>query len=374
MSKDIRKATWLELFFDLVFVVAIAKAVHTLGHVHDGHLSAETYLKYVLIMVPVWWAWTGHTLLSNRFDCDTTVQRLMTLAQMACAASMAVFISDDFDPNYRGFLLSYGASRAVLILMYWRAASTVSGDRRAVARFLGNGFTIGLGISLASLMFDGVWRYAVLYLGIAVDIAFPIVSRRRLASAPVNEHHLPERFGLLTIILLGESVASLVATVTGLGLTTATAVAAFAGFSLTAAIWWTYYENLERRIYGRDLGTGQMVIYLHLLIYLGLGGLANTIRFAIEPVLAPGDYKLLAGVSTTVFIVATQLLYLYYHPRVERGPLWVEAAVFFGLLTAVLMYAPSPLVLLCLLAGLFCAYAIGDALRRRAGPGEAAPS
>ena len=112
MEVQTRKATWLELFYDLVFVVAIAKAVHTLGHVHDGHIAADTYGKYVLIMVPLWWAWTGHTLFSNRFDTDDTLQRLMTLAQMACAASMALFISTDFEPNYRGFLLSYVIARA----------------------------------------------------------------------------------------------------------------------------------------------------------------------------------------------------------------------------------------------------------------------
>ena len=54
MKNEIRKATWLELFYDLVFVVAIAKAVHTLGHAHDGHIGAEVYVKYVLIMVPLW--------------------------------------------------------------------------------------------------------------------------------------------------------------------------------------------------------------------------------------------------------------------------------------------------------------------------------
>ena len=111
MAAVVRRATWLELFYDLVFVAAIARAVHALGHVHDGHIAAEYYVKYVLIMVPLWWAWTGHTLFANRFDTDDSPQRLMTFAQMACAISLAVFIDPDFDPHYRGFLFSYVAFR-----------------------------------------------------------------------------------------------------------------------------------------------------------------------------------------------------------------------------------------------------------------------
>ena len=123
-EQTVRKATWLELFYDLVFVVAIAKAVHALGHAHEGHIPAEYYAKYVLMMVPLWWAWTGHTLFANRFDTDDTLQRLMTFGQMACAISLAVFVDPDFDEHYRGFLFSYAAFRGLLVLMYLRSTAT----------------------------------------------------------------------------------------------------------------------------------------------------------------------------------------------------------------------------------------------------------
>ena len=60
MSTIVRKATWLELFFDLIFVVAVAQATHALGHVHHGHLEAVSYLKYVLIMLLLWWVWKSY--------------------------------------------------------------------------------------------------------------------------------------------------------------------------------------------------------------------------------------------------------------------------------------------------------------------------
>jgi len=371
MEVQTRKATWLELFYDLVFVVAIAKAVHTLGYAHDGHIAVDLYGKYVLIMVPLWWAWTGHTLFSNRFDTDDTLQRLMTLAQMACAASMAFFISTDFEPNYRGFLLSYVALRGLLVLMYWRAAAT-SGNGAVLARYLAHAFTFGLLISLSSLFFDSPWNYVVMYAGIFVDILMPLVLRGHLARVPVQGHHLPERFGLLTIILLGESVASLVSTLAGVPLTTNAQITALAGFVWTAAIWWIYFENLEHRIYGRALGTGQTVIYLHLAIYIALGGIANTIRFAVDPALTLADYKWLAGVSTVVFVIALEWLHLTYYPKTERRQLLRNGVALLCVVIVAIWLSPSIEVTILSLAAIFVIYTVNDAIRRRGSPGHTA--
>jgi low temperature requirement protein LtrA len=211
MSSDLRKATWLELFYDLIFAVAIAKATHILGHSHQGHIAAELYLKYILIMIPLWWAWTGYTLFVNLYGGDDTLQRLMALSQMACAIALSMFIDPNFDLNYRGFLLSYVAFRSLLILLHWRAASLMTQGDQA-GRYLAKGFAIGVLISLSSLAFRGIWKYVVLYLGIAFDMSVPLYGRRRLKTIPAEGHHLPERYGLFTIILLGESITNLAIT------------------------------------------------------------------------------------------------------------------------------------------------------------------
>ena len=205
-----RRATWLELFFDLIFVVAIAKAAHVLLHVHDGHISTEIYLKYILIMIPIWWAWTGATMFANRFECDDIFQRLLNFLQMFCVIILASHINTDFDTYYRGFLFSYVAIRALTVLMYLRA-SQINADTKSVSNFLALSFSIGILISLSSLFFDGILRYILLYAGIVFDLIMPLIGKKRLQDTPVHAHHLPERFGLLTIILLGESVVSLTA-------------------------------------------------------------------------------------------------------------------------------------------------------------------
>jgi low temperature requirement protein LtrA len=363
MSNEFRKATWLELFFDLIFVVAVAKAAHALGHVHHEHIEAASYLKYVLIMVPLWWAWTGHTLFANRYDMDDVVQRLLTLAQMACAISLSVFIDPNFDPNYVGFLLSYATFRGLLVLMYWRTVILLP-EKREVALYLAKVFAVGVLISLASLGFDGVWKYIVLYLGIAFDIIMPVLGRQHLKALPVEPHHMPERFGLLTIILLGESIVLLVSTFEQTAWSGAVLAAGLSGFVLAAAVWWIYFENLEGYIYGRRLETGQATIYLHLFIYIGLGGIANVIRFAIAPELTLYDYKLLAGTSTVCFMLALQLLHFAYHPLEIRRALLTNAGTFYVLLAMLLLIAPTVLTVMLGLSALFVVYALGDAVKR----------
>lgn len=83
---SMRHATWLELFFDLVFVVAVAELAQGLG----DDLSFDGLLHFSVLFLPVWWSWIGATYYSNRFDSDSTLQRVLTFGQMAAAAAMAV--------------------------------------------------------------------------------------------------------------------------------------------------------------------------------------------------------------------------------------------------------------------------------------------
>jgi low temperature requirement protein LtrA len=77
-----RRATWLELFFDLIFVVALHDAGEILSETHDGHIAPQQFLHFVLVFLPLWWIWAGHTIYANRFDTDSRQHRLSTLLIM----------------------------------------------------------------------------------------------------------------------------------------------------------------------------------------------------------------------------------------------------------------------------------------------------
>ena len=356
---DNRKATWLELFFDLIFVVAIAKAAHVVQHQHHGHIDVATYLKYALIMIPIWWAWVGATLYANRFDCDDIWQRLMSFGQMFCVVILAAHISTDFDSYYKGFLLSYAGIRLITILMYLRASLT-SAQTKAVSNFLALSFTVGILISLSSLFFEGPLRYILLYAGIGFDMIMPLIGHKRLKAMPVHAHHLPERFGLLTIILLGESVLSLATSFGMLEWTTPSLIMAGCGFAVACGLWWIYFNSIERGVVGRNLGHGQNIIYSHLLIYSGLGAVAAVIHFAVIPELTLLDYKILSAVGILGFMVGLQFLHMSYNQGSERKSALINAALFNVSFIAMLVLAPTIFIVMVGTTTLVLAYAALD--------------
>lgn len=297
----IKRANWLELFFDLVFVFAIAKATHVLVHLHDGHVSLAQYGIFILIMIPVWWAWTGHTMFATRFDTEDTAQRLLTLAQMLAAVFLAAFISPDFDANYHGFLFSYVVIRVLLILMYVRATRFIP-EAVPICKQLGTGFSFGLLVSLGSLLVEPPWRYLLLYAGIAIEIITPILSRSTLRLVPVKSHHMPERFGLLTIILFGESVVAIAAKLGDLDWTVLTPFAAINGFIAMCAAWWLYFDTHDELVVGQNVGTGQRIVYWHLGVYCGLSIISAAIGFSISGELGITDHLLMVAAGLALFL------------------------------------------------------------------------
>lgn len=124
---------------------------------------------------------------------------------------MTASLSVNFDQYYMPFLIGYVGLRAMTAIQYLMINKNEAADRKGTARYLGSRFWIGLVISSLSLFFDSWMRYIVLYAGITVDILLPLVGRKYLVKSPINTHHLLERFSLFTLILLGESVVSILA-------------------------------------------------------------------------------------------------------------------------------------------------------------------
>src|SRR3954452_6138444 len=115
---DDRRATWLELFFDLVFVAAVGQLANGLAH----EPTVERFFEFLGLFVPVWWAWMGFTFYANRFDTDDLVYRVMTLLAMFGVAVLATTIPSTFEGATTGFPLAYVAVRLVLVGLYARAS------------------------------------------------------------------------------------------------------------------------------------------------------------------------------------------------------------------------------------------------------------
>ena len=236
-----RPTSWLEFFFDLVFVVAIDQLARRLMHGVDAH---ET-LVYLTLYAPVWWAWVGFVVYTDRFGTDDISDRLMTLAQIAAAlviAASAMHATSDRAPS---FAIAYGAFRVILAARYAMAAYYVREARRECTRE-----SIGIGIAgviwIASAAVPAPWRFWMWGLGFVIDLLTPFVSPRLHEIVPPDPDHIEERFGTFINISLGEGFIGLVESMrdqpwSPAVLTTAT-LSLIVGFS----IWWGYFDALDQ--------------------------------------------------------------------------------------------------------------------------------
>lgn len=264
-----RRATWLELFFDLIFVVAIAQ----LAHNFQADFSFFGLIKLAILFIPVWWCWIGATFYDTRFDNDGLVDRLITLLQMAIAATLSANIHHGLDSSSVGFALSYIAFRIVLIAQYLHAGYHVP-EARILTNWYGMGFMGSILFWLASIFVPLPWRLVFWGIGLIVDFATPLTAGQRVAKIPPDLAHTTERIGLFTIIVLGESIVAVVGGVAERTWTPVSIAIALLGLSIAFSFWWMYFDTVDGSPL-QGMRTGNMAIaltwlYSHLPLAIGL--------------------------------------------------------------------------------------------------------
>jgi low temperature requirement protein LtrA len=239
-----RHATWLELFFDLVFVVIISQ----LSHFLLDELSLLRFLEFLFLFIPVWWAWIGVTFYSTRFYSDDIGHRLLLLLQMGGAGAMAVNISGAFNNNFSGFALSYAFMRFILIVEYIRVykvniIKTSISPKPLLKRYI-SGFSIAALIwFISAFVTTSETRIGLWIIGLIIDFATPITAGKLHSQFAPNISHLPERMGLFTLIVLGESIVSIVIGMTDQQWNLYSVIVSSLGLCISFSLWWLYFDS-----------------------------------------------------------------------------------------------------------------------------------
>jgi low temperature requirement protein LtrA len=266
-----RHATWLELFFDLVFVVAITQ----LSDKFSDHLTLTGMWQFLALFIPVIWAWGGHTVYATRFDSDDLVHRILTFVIMFAAAIMTVQIPRAFGEGANGFAVGYILARVTLLLLYLRVLFIPTVKHMTWLYLIG--FGLGVSCWCISLFVEPPIKFYLWALGIAVDFLTPTLGKKRILSKlPVDTRHIPERFGLFTIIVLGECVAAVVLGLTHSNLHWQAMLASIMSFVLATLIWLQYYSYMQAANYKCSLNSGQSFIFIHFplvisIVIIGVG-------------------------------------------------------------------------------------------------------
>ncbi|MEU8639472.1 low temperature requirement protein A [Amycolatopsis sp. NPDC048633] len=311
-------ASNLELFFDLAYVLV----VNELAVAFLKHLTWSGLGTFVALFVAIWMSWVGFTLYANRFDTDDVLFRIgklaATLSIAGCAASAATATSSFSTP----FAVCFLAGRVILLVLHVRAWRHVPDARSTISVYL---VTIAVSSVLwtVSLAFDGPARYWLWGAAVAVDAIGPVIATWRDNHLPLHMEHLPERFGLFVILVLGEAVGGAAIGVRDAEWDASAVAVGVAGFVIAAAMWWIYFDTaaavgaaaLRRRDDESDDGAPaderhDLFVYGHLPLALGIVMAGVGIE---ELVLHPGaalpsaaGWILAAGV--TLFLTGTALV------------------------------------------------------------------
>ncbi|MEZ4400704.1 MAG: low temperature requirement protein A [Kofleriaceae bacterium] len=303
-----KRATWLELFYDLVFVAAFIQ----LGTALSERVSPAGYGGFALVFAAIWVAWTGFTYYVNRFTVDDFAHRLLAFAQMFAVVAMAVTAPEVLDGDPHRFALAFAVALAIIAVLYLRAYRQVPAGR-PYARYWGTSFAVGavaLAIS-AAVPTPVTWGLWAVGLGWVLTAPFRAAGRALTAAEPPDEEHVSERYGLLTLIVIGESFVKVVTGLEAGGGALGPIVQASLALLITCSIWWIYFDDVAgSRL--RDHAMAPMFwLYGHLPLQLSITATGVAIKKIVLFDLgapAPAAYRWLVGVALGGTLLATALL------------------------------------------------------------------
>jgi low temperature requirement protein LtrA len=353
-----RQVSVLELFYDLVYVAVIGRAAHHLAE----HVSVRGLAEFAVVFALIWIAWINGSLYLELHGREDGRTRSIVFVQMGILVLLAVFTAEAADGSGWGFAVVYATYQVVqtgLWYTVWRQ------DRRDHPEFLAaaGGYVVGMGVSVAVILasaFLPATPRLVVWAGLAAAWIVGIVlaarsSRAGLGLTPTDS--LVERFGLFTIIVLGEVVIGVVAGLSGAERDATTIVTGLLALWMGFGFWWIYFDLVGRRLPRADGGALSNWVMSHLPITLSItaagAGMVSLIGHAHDATTPAGTSWLLAGavatgllalVLTERALVDAERLFIVFHPLGLALSAGAAAALIVGWLR------PAPWLLVAILS------------------------
>jgi low temperature requirement protein LtrA len=345
----------LELFFDLIFVLAITQCTALMV----DHPTWEGLAQGVLVLALLWWSWVGYAWLTSVVDPEEGAVRIAVFAAMAALLIVALSVPEAFDERALEFALAYGVVRAGHIALFVLASRDDPALRHSVwtlARSTG----VGIALLVGGAFLDGGGQAALWTLALALDMAGPYFFGAE--GWKLVPGHFAERHWLIIIVALGESVVALGVGAEA-GLSVGVAAAAVLGMVLVSELWWIYFDvvaivgarRLARATEGRERNelARDAYSYMHFLLVAGIViaalGLHEILGHADEALEVVPAFGLLGGVA--VYLLGHVAVRLRHVRTLNRQRLLL-ALVLFAMLP-VALELPS-LAILAIVTGVLC--------------------
>jgi low temperature requirement protein LtrA len=344
-QEEERSVTFLELFYDLVYVVIIAELAHSLS----THISIEGFLQYGFLFLMVWWAWVNGVVYHDVHGNNDIKTRVMTFLQMMAVATMAVFAHSALGSGSIGYAISYGAFLLIITYLWWRTG-VHDKDHRPLSVPYSLTYLVSTLLIVASVFVEPPLRFYIWGISLLLIIMLPLVlmigaqrnesMRIQWDRATTVSKSLVERFGLITIIVLGEVIVGVVQGVAGQHhFTMGAGILGGLGMLIAIGIWWVYFDLVSSHQPRKGNLFEFSWIYLHLplAICIAAAGAAvlKLIDYSSEEALSAA--KLLLSGSVALAFLSITLI----HKTIQIP----EAFIYVHRLTGRVVFLSSLLVI-----------------------------
>ncbi|WP_406285702.1 low temperature requirement protein A [Streptomyces sp. NBC_00209] len=372
-----RASTMLELFFDLCFVAAVAQAASAFEHELAAGRIGHAVLGYAMVFFAIWWAWMNFTWFASAYDTDDVPYRLLTLVQITGALVLAAGAPEALEhEDFTVITWGYVIMRLAMVTQWLRAARSDPERRRTCLGYAAGILLVQIGwvVRLALPQDAGLVTFAVL---VVAEIAVPALAERKTTTT-WHPHHIAERYGLFTLIVLGESITAATGAVRA-ALDTHAALgdlaALVAGGLLTVfALWWLYFAQSAPRLL-TSLRTALLWGYGHYLVFASAAAVGSGLALNVAHTAGHGHLsdRTAAAVYTVPVAVFITLVWLLHHRTagLRRAADVLHPVAVLAVLAAT--YAPSPILTTGIVTALLIAATLLLAARNAgSGPGQTA--
>ncbi|HEX7669402.1 MAG TPA: low temperature requirement protein A, partial [Polyangiaceae bacterium] len=269
-----RRFVWIELLHDLV----AGSAFVALGDAMSRDPSTDAFVTFAVTFTAIWLTWTAFTFYQNRFFADDLAHRLLVLVKLLGVSALGLAAPRVMQGDTRAFSLGYTVIEVVLALLYGRTRGSVP-EARSLTGYYALVHLLNAGVWLVAAFTEGRVTWALWAIGIGLGFSFPANRRSRQLQLehPPDVRHMTERYGLLTLVLLGLGLASVIRTLAGRE-DLQTLIGAALAVLLAFCLFWLYFDDVAGSSIKGERGAPFVWVYSHLPLGLGLAGSLSGVR------------------------------------------------------------------------------------------------
>lgn len=339
-----KRVEFSELFYDLVLVFAISKTTALIHHLHDGILTWNSLLDFLMSLLVLVNSWMIQTVYTNRYGKNSLFNMVIMFINMGLLLFISNMIGHDWQLYFHSFCWAVGTLTLTLFFQYlveYYRQSTDASNRKSIKGFLWMTGLRTFGVYLAALLPINLGIY-VFVLSILLTFIMPITMTRKAKHFQINLPHLIERISLLVIITFGEII---------MGLANFFTIEKFSIYSvlyfiIMLSLFMFYFGQFDHAIDEASNQKGIFLIYSHYPIFIGLIMMTVSMSFLLSPeanhLFVTSFFYM--GIGLFQSAVLANGPYNKDYLRYSKGFYWVQAALYLIALILSLIFASNPMI------------------------------